>query len=196
MNLRDRKRSLRDAILSARDALDPAWRAQASSAIATRIGETESFARAHVVLLTLPFRSEWDALLVVERALAMDKIVAAPRVDAPARMLRAYRIADLARDIETGYRGIPEPRASCPEIALERVDWVLVPGVAFDVSGRRLGYGGGFYDRLLPYVSKTAVRVAGAFEMQIVDAVPTAPHDIGVDVVVTEQRTLHCGSRE
>jgi 5-formyltetrahydrofolate cyclo-ligase len=196
VNLRDRKRSLRDAILSARDALDPGWRAQASSAIATRIGETESFARAHVVLLTLPFRSEWDALLVVERALAVDKIVAAPRVDAPARMLRAYRIADLARDIETGYRGIPEPRASCPEIALERVDWVLVPGVAFDVSGRRLGYGGGFYDRLLPYVSKTAVRVAGAFEMQIVEAVPTAPHDIGVDFVVTEQRTLHCGSRE
>ena len=191
MNLRDRKQSLRDAILAARDALDPAWRAKASAAIATRIGEAARFADAHVVLLTLPFRSEWDATLVVERALAAGKVVAAPRVDAPARMLRAYRIEDIARDVETGYRGIPEPRATCPEVALERVDWVLVPGVAFDAAGRRLGYGGGFYDRLLPYVATTATHVAGAFEMQIVDAVPTAPHDIGVDAVVTEQRTLN-----
>ncbi|HTL75696.1 MAG TPA: 5-formyltetrahydrofolate cyclo-ligase, partial [Casimicrobiaceae bacterium] len=72
------------------------------------------------------------------------------------------------------------------------VDWVLVPGVAFDARGGRLGYGGGFYDRLLPGAAGSAPRVAGAFEMQIVDAVPTAPHDVGVDAVVTERRTLTC----
>jgi len=150
VNPRERKRSLRDTVLAARDALDPAWCADASAAIAARIGATDAFAHARTVLLTLPFRSEWNAMLVVERALAAGKIVAAPRVDAPARMLRAYRIDDLARDVETGYRGIPEPRATCPEIALASVDWVLVPGVAFDARGGRLGYGGGFYDRLLP----------------------------------------------
>ena len=84
------------------------------------------------------------------------------------------------------------PRASCPEIAHADIDWVLVPGVAFDARGHRLGYGGGFYDRLLPGVPVTAPRVAGAFEMQIVDQVPTAPHDVGDDVVVTERRTLRC----
>ena len=192
MNPRERKRSLRDTILAERDALDPAWRADASAAIAARIGESDAFVHARTVLLTLPFRSEWNAMLVVERALAAGKIVAAPRVDAPARMLRAYRIEDLARDVETGYRGIPEPRATCPEIALASVDWVLVPGVAFDARGGRLGYGGGFYDRLLPGAAGSAPRVAGAFEMQIVDAVPTAPHDVGVDLIVTERRTLSC----
>lgn len=192
MNPRERKRSLRDTTLAARDALDPAWRAEASAAIAARIGATDAFVHARTVLLTLPFRSEWNAMLVVERALAAGKIVAAPRVDAPARMLRAYRIEDLARDVETGYRGIPEPRATCPEIALGSVDWVLVPGVAFDARGRRLGYGGGFYDRLLPGAAGSAPRIAGAFEMQIVDAVPTAPHDVGVDLIVTERRTLSC----
>jgi 5-formyltetrahydrofolate cyclo-ligase len=192
VNLRERKRSLRDAIMARRDALDPIWREQASRAIAERIAGMDRFATARVVLLTLPFRSEWNAMLVVARALDAGKIVVAPRVDAPARMLRVYRIADPARDIEAGYRGIPEPRAACPEFALDQVDWVLVPGVAFDACGRRLGYGGGYYDRLLPFVAKTAPRVAGAFEMQIVDDVPMAPHDLGVDVVVTEQRTLHC----
>lgn len=195
MNLRDEKRELREAVLAAREALDEDRRAQASQAIATRIASLDAFADAQVLLLTLPFRSEWNAMLVVERALAAGKIVAAPRVEPAERMLRAYRIADVGRDIERGYRGIPEPRIDCPAIALDRVDWVLVPGVAFDVAGRRLGYGGGYYDRLLPFVSATASRVAGAFDMQIVDVVPTAAHDIGVDVVVTEQRTLYCGNR-
>ena len=195
MNLRERKRSLREAILARRDALDPAWREQASQAIAARIGAMENFATASAVLLTLPFRSEWNAMLVVARALEAGKIVVAPRVDVPTRMLRAYRIVDAARDIEQGYRGIPEPRAVCPEFALDRVDWVLVPGVAFDACGRRLGYGGGYYDRLLPFVAKTAPRIAGAFDMQVVDDVPMAPHDLAVDVVVTEQRTLACPKR-
>jgi 5-formyltetrahydrofolate cyclo-ligase len=69
---------------------------------------------------------------------------------------------------------------------------VLVPGVAFDDRGHRLGYGGGFYDRLLPLVPPTVARVAGAFEMQVVERVPTAPHDVGVDTIVTERRTLNC----
>ncbi|HSC23284.1 MAG TPA: 5-formyltetrahydrofolate cyclo-ligase [Casimicrobiaceae bacterium] len=194
MSLRERKRSLRDAILQARDALDAAWREEASTAIAARIGEDALFVRAQTVLLTLPFRSEWNALRVVERALASGKIVAAPRVDAATRMLRAYRIEDPARDVETGYRGIPEPRATGAEIALASVDWVLVPGVAFDARGHRLGYGGGFYDRLLPIVPQTAARVAGAFEMQVVERVPTAPHDVAVDMIVTERRTLNCSA--
>jgi len=192
VNLGAEKRALREAVLTAREALAPAWRARASQAIAARIAAMDAFAQANVLLLTLPFRSEWNAALVVEHALAAGKIVAAPRVDSSARMLRAYRIADPERDVEAGYRGIPEPRVACAEIALERIDWVLVPGVAFDARGARLGYGGGYYDRLLPCIRRTAPRVAGAFDMQVVAAVPTAPHDSGVDVVVTEQRTLQC----
>lgn len=191
MNLGDEKRALRETVLTAREALDAAWREQASASIAARIAGLETFARAQVLLLTLPFRSEWNASLVVERALAAGKVVAAPRVDPSARMLRAYRIVDPKRDVVPGFRGIPEPRPACPEIAPDRVDWVLVPGVAFDAHGARLGYGGGYYDRLLPFIARTAPRVAGAFEMQIVAAVPTSAHDLGVDVVATEQRTLH-----
>jgi len=195
MTLRDAKQALREAVVAAREALAPAWRARASAAIAARIADMDSFSRARVVLLTLPYRSEWDASLLVDRALAAGKVVAAPRVDPSARMLRAYRIADVARDVEPGYRGIPEPRAACPEIALDRIDWVLVPGIAFDATGRRLGYGGGYYDRLLPFLPIATPRVAGAFEAQVVDSVPTALHDVTVDSIVTEQRTLHAVRR-
>ncbi len=190
MTLREAKRAVRERVMAARDALPAPWRAEASRAITARIAAMESFARARVVLVTLPYRSEWDATLLAAHALAQGKQVAAPRVDPPARMLRALRIDDLSRDVEPGYRGIPEPRATCTALALDRVDWVLVPGLAFDAAGRRLGYGGGYYDRLLPLLPRAVPRVAGAFEVQVVDAVPAAPHDIAVDCVVTELRTL------
>ena len=69
---------------------------------------------------------------------------------------------------------------------------MLVPGIAFDPAGKRLGYGGGYYDRLLPLMSPAAERVAGAFEAQIVERVPAAGHDVGVDCIVTERRMLAC----
>jgi 5-formyltetrahydrofolate cyclo-ligase len=192
MSLRDDKRALRESVTAARDALPAALRARASRSIADRIAALPAWRAARVVLLTLPFRSEWDARLVLQDALAAGKTVAAPRVDAPARMLRALAIDDLERDVEDGFQGIPEPRADRPPVPLDRIDWVLVPGIAFDATGKRLGYGGGYYDRLLPLLPPAAARVAGAFDVQIVERVPAARHDIGVDCIVTERRMLAC----
>jgi 5-formyltetrahydrofolate cyclo-ligase len=192
VSLRDAKRALRERLVAQRDALGAEARAEASQAIARNIASLEGYGSARVVLLTLPFRSEWDALLVARHALAAGKIVVAPRVDPAARTLRPLRIVDLDRDVESGYRGIPEPRATCAAVALQTIDWVLTPGVGFDAAGRRLGYGGGYYDRLLPLLPRAASRVAGAFEVQLVDRVPAAPHDIGVDCIVTEQRIIDC----
>jgi 5-formyltetrahydrofolate cyclo-ligase len=191
--VREEKLVLRQAIVAARDCLSDSARAEASREIAARIIGLDRYTNAQVVLAILPYRSEWNATLVIDAALADGKIVAAPRVDRAARMLRTLRIESIARDVEPGYRGIPEPRAGCEEIALDRLDCVLVPGVAFDVQGRRLGYGGGFYDRLLPLLPAAASRIAGAFEQQIVERVPAAPHDVGVDWIVTERRVIHCG---
>ena len=192
MSLRDDKRALRESVTAARDALPAALRARASRSIADRIAALPAWRAARVVLLTLPFRSEWDARLVLLDALAAGKTVAAPRVDASARMLRALAIEDPQGDIEKGYRGIPEPRADRPPVPLDRIEWVLVPGIAFDPAGKRLGYGGGYYDRLLPLLPPGAARVAGAFDMQIIERVPAARHDTGVDCIVTERRTLAC----
>ena len=192
MTLRERKRTLRDALMASRDAIAPAVRADASRAIAARIATLDAYRRARVVLLTLPHRSEWDATLVARHALADGKSVAVPRVDAARRMLQPLRIRNLDVDIEAGYRGIPKPREHCPPVAAETIEWVLVPGVAFDADGRRLGYGGGYYDRLLPLLQPAAPRVAGAFEAQLVDCVPAALHDIGVDCIATELRLVAC----
>lgn len=188
--LREAKLAMRRQILAARDALAPAARDAASAAIAARVAALAEFAAARSVLLTLPFRSEWDTLPLVRAALAAGKTVSVPRVDKGARMLAVHAIADPQADVVASDQGIPEPRASCPRVRYDAIDFVLVPGVAFDATGRRLGYGGGYYDRLLPLLDAEAARIAGAFELQIVDHVPSAPHDRPVDAIVTESRTL------
>jgi 5-formyltetrahydrofolate cyclo-ligase len=188
--LREAKAALRARVMAERDALPPEVRRSASAAIVARILARTDFIAAKGVLVTLPFRNEWDTSALVCAALAAGKTVAVPRVDKAARMLDLHAIADLARDIVPGFRDIPEPAPDCPRVCRDAIDFIVVPGVAFDPEGRRLGYGGGFYDRLLPLLSSRAARVAGAFDLQFVERVPVGPNDIAVDAVVTESRAL------
>jgi 5-formyltetrahydrofolate cyclo-ligase len=192
---REAKRALRERILQARDALPAATRARFGEAIVAAVRAREDFRLARTVLLSLAFRSEWETRPLFDTALAAGKTAVAPRVNPTSRMLELYAIADLERDLASGYRGIAEPRAHCSGVPPSAVDWVLVPGVAFDASGYRIGYGGGYYDRLLPTLRDDARRVAGAFELQIVERVPAAAHDLKVDALVTELRTLETPHR-
>jgi 5,10-methenyltetrahydrofolate synthetase len=188
--LHEAKLALRREVLALRNALAPDARAAASAAIARRVAALPEFAAARTVLLTLAFRSEWNTLLLVHAALAESKTVVVPRVDRQTRMLELHSIADPDRDVVPGHLDIPEPLLARPRVPRDAIDFVLVPGVAFDLEGRRLGYGGGYYDRLLPLLSPRAARVAGAFEIQIVERVPAAPHDVRVDAIVTESRIV------
>ena len=93
-------------------------------------------------------------------------------------------------DVVPGVWGILEPDpARCREATIDEADFVLMPGVAFDRSGGRLGYGGGFYDRLLAGADTGLSKVAAAFSIQVVDAVPTDSHDVRITTLVTETGT-------
>jgi 5-formyltetrahydrofolate cyclo-ligase len=99
-------------------------------------------------------------------------------------------VSDPANDLRPGLLGIREPTEHCEAIALKRLDLVLVPGVAFDARGRRLGRGKGYYDRLLSDVR--GVRCGVAFDEQIVPEVPVGPRDALLNCVVTPSRWLEC----
>ena len=188
--MRDAKRAMRARILAARDQLSATASGRASQAICAALAARSDFQDAHVVLLTLPFGSEWDTTPLVGSALGQHKTVALPRANLATRTLDLCAVTDVMSDVAPGYRGIREPLRRCPLIDPATIDWVLVPGLAFDPEGRRLGYGGGFYDRLLPSLAPAAPRIAGAFELQIVDSVPANRHDLPIDAIVTELRTL------
>jgi 5-formyltetrahydrofolate cyclo-ligase len=189
-DMRDTKRTLRVRVLSARDQMPEQARSAASRTIASTLATRQDFQAARTLLLTLPFGSEWNTAPLFHIAFGHGKTVAVPRVDLATRMLELRAITDVERDIAPGYRGIPEPLPRCNRVDPSTVDWVLVPGVAFDVEGNRLGYGGGFYDRLLPLLQPATAKVAGAFELQVVDHIPTAVHDLPIDAIVTEMRTI------
>lgn len=183
--LHEAKQALRAQVLAARNALPRALHASESARIVQRLAGLADYRAAKTILVTLPFGSEWDVRPLVTQALAARKTVAVPRVDAAARILVLHAVRDLEHDIAAGFRAIPEPLPATPVVAPESVDWILVPGVAFDAQGRRLGYGGGYYDRLLPLCRADAPRVAGAFALQIVPAVPVGPHDARVQAIAT-----------
>ena len=185
--LRAAKQTLRASILARRDALDLPTRERASAAIAAAIVALDSYAAARTVFLFASFGSEWATRPVIDHAIAGGKRVVLPRVDRAQRMLVLHRVVDPDADLGPGVMGILEPLPRCEVVPATAIDWVMVPGLGFDRAGRRLGYGGGYYDRTLPTLSSRAARVVGAFAVQVVDEVPCGPHDTTIDLLLTER---------
>lgn len=180
------KAALRRAVLLRRDALPDGERALLGGRIVTTILDLPAYENAGIVLAYASFGTELRTDELLRRVVSDGKSLLLPRVERGA--LGLYEVRDLEVDLEPGTWGIREPRPDrCPPADPGRVDFALVPGVAFDRRARRLGYGGGFYDRLLAGgLPEATPLVSGAFGVQIVAEVPTDPHDAPVDLVVTE----------
>ncbi len=185
------KRAVRARALAARDALPPDARAALSERVCTRALALPELAGATTVMLFASFRTEVDTGPLIRACLARGAVVALPRIAGP-RLLEAVRVADPVRDLEPGTWGIPEPRAGLPVADPGIIDLAFVPGAAFSAAGGRCGYGGGFYDAFLPRLRRGTPLVGLAFETQVLDDVPCEPHDLAVDVVVTEARVIRC----
>jgi 5-formyltetrahydrofolate cyclo-ligase len=181
------KAELRRSILARRDALAPEQRVSLSTAIFQTILTLPAFATACTVLAYSSFGSEPPTAPFLEAVLEGGKALALPRVDRANRRLALHRVTAPRTDLRPGVWGIQEPDpARCPPVGAEGIDFALVPGVVFDVEGGRIGYGAGYYDRLLAECAPGTALVAAAFELQVVAAVPMAAHDRRVHRVVTE----------
>lgn len=192
------KQQLRRQALARRDAIPAHVRAAKSEAIAQRVAGLSQWQGADAVLGYFSFRSEVETRGLLAAALRAGKRVAAPRVNREQRRLELYWVSGLGAPwLAPGIWGIDEPVPQhCPPAALDELDIILVPGVAFDECGRRLGYGGGFYDRLLSEASQDLREnaIALAFEEQICDEVPASDADFRVPIIVTDQRVILTGA--
>ena len=188
-DLPETKSSLRRRMLGRRDVMDTWTRAALSRAIVRDIVETSVYRRSNTVMAYASFGNELQTDEFVRHVLDQGKILLLPKVNRQRELLEIYRVRDPVQDLRVGTWGIREPRPDrCARMEPHIIDFVLVPGLAFDRRGRRLGYGGGFYDKLLAdSLSPCAWLVAGAFESQMVEKVPVDEHDMPMDVVVTER---------
>jgi 5-formyltetrahydrofolate cyclo-ligase len=178
----DRKAALRTSTRSARRELSLGERQEAARAVVDRLLRLPELRRARTVLLYAAAGDELDVGGLVAPLREAGARTLFPRVRGD--HLELVAAADLLT-LTLGYRGIQEPVG--PAIDPSVVEVAVIPGVAFDLRGRRLGRGGGHYDRLLATLPDTCVRIGAAFSCQVVPAVPHQAHDQPVDLVVTER---------
>ncbi len=182
------KTRLRRAALARRDAIPAVERTRASEQIRRRLVRLPPLQHAHTIFCFVSFGSEVDTLLVLHWALCRGLTTAVPLVLGP-RDMAAVTITSLG-DLRPGHFGIPTLPKCRPHLSPHTIDVALVPGSAFDTSGGRIGYGGGFYDGFLARMRPDATRIGIAFDTQIVPTVPAEPHDLRLNAVVTERRVL------
>lgn len=184
--LRRTKRELRERIGEARDALPEEVRATYGEMILARLLALPSLDEAETVSLFASFGSEVPTEPMIDRLADEGHRIALPRVEGTEIVLVAFRPGE---PTSRAAYGALEPTGN-DLVVPEDVDLIVTPGLAFDPAGHRVGYGGGLYDRLLRRSREDALRVALAFEVQVVDVVPYGPADELVDAVLTERRTL------
>lgn len=187
--MKDEIRTRRRAV---RRAMPHDARLARSSEITRRITELPEWERARTVLLFVSMRSEVQTGELVSRARAEDKRVAAPRMNATFDDLELVEWREGDGLEESGMMFL-QPPASAPPIDGAEIDLAVVPALAVDARGHRIGFGKGFYDRLLPRLSR-ALRVAVIFDFERVAEVPDQPGDQPVHLVVTDARTIRAGS--
>lgn len=190
MNLKIYKRELRKKVLAERDLLSEEEINSKSLIINENLWTINEFINAKNIFLFVNFRSEVRTIPIIEKCLEEEKKVILPLTDLKNKRLILYSVKNL-KNLKEGAYGILEPDPQVNERAnVKDIDCAIVPGSAFDEKGGRIGYGGGFYDRLLPDLRPDVPKIGIAFELQIIDEVPMGYFDQKMDIIVTEKRII------
>ena len=200
MSMQAMKQTIRKKILAQRELLPADMRAAYSAAITERLLRLPEYQQADAVLGYMNFGAEFASELWVARVLAEGKRLALPKVNLHTNQLDLYWVDDLENQLAGGLWGLREPIVErCKRLdTLNEINFVILPGVAFSRDGARLGYGGGFYDKLLARleaesgVAHSPALVAVAYSMQIVERIPQDATDRKVEWLVTENETIRC----
>jgi 5-formyltetrahydrofolate cyclo-ligase len=184
--VKDQKAVLRAQVRGELKKMSGAERIAASLQACARLEQQTLWKSAQSILFYAPLVDELDIWKLLVDSVAVGKTVLLPRFHLEHGHYEACEIKDVARDIQIGKFGVREPAPTCSRISLNRLDLILVPGIAFDLNGHRLGRGKGFYDRLLAVLQGSTCGVA--FDQQIVSRIPVEPHDIRLSCILTPTR--------
>lgn len=190
--IREKKQEIRDEIAIRIAALKPDVVAEKTKAIEDRLFEFANFLESRIALLYAPAANEVATLDIIERSFAYSKIIVLPAFDPETHQMTLMKIDDPEKDLIEGPRGNLEPNSErCKVVPIDCLDIAIVPGIALDEKGGRIGSGQGYYDRLIPNLPITTRKVGLVFEDQIVPLVPQESHDKHVDIIVTEARIIY-----
>lgn len=186
------KRDIRNAVKAGIAALSAEAVAEKTAAIETRLFEFANFLEAGIVMMYVHTDGEVDTSRMLRKCYEYNKMVVLPAFNMEKFKAFPYKVDNLATDLAQGGRGIQEPDPQrCKKVPFDCIDIAVIPSVALDEKGGRIGSGDGLYDRIIPKLPMTTRKVTLALEAQIVSQVPMESHDKHVDIIITEDRIIY-----
>jgi 5-formyltetrahydrofolate cyclo-ligase len=186
------KMQVRNEINQITASLSKGERAKKNKAIEEKLFEFANFLEARIVLLYVNRENEVQTANILAKSFDIRKIVVLPAFNPDKLAIKLFKVDSLERDVRPGPVGILEPDTDrCKVVPIDRIDIAIIPGIAFDEKGGRIGSGEGYYGHLIPKLPVTTRKVALAYEHQIVPAVPSEPHDKPVDIIISDKRIIY-----
>ena len=186
------KGQIRADITNALAALSEKKIIEKTKAVEKRLFDFANFLEAKVVLMYVNNANEVATARILKRTHVYNKIIVLPAYNTETHTMTLMKVDALEKDLCDGPRGILEPNPErCKVVPIERIDIAIIPAIALDEKGGRIGSGQGYYDRLIPELSITTRKVALAFEEQIIPQVPIESHDKHIDIIITDKRTIY-----
>ncbi|MFH1102225.1 MAG: 5-formyltetrahydrofolate cyclo-ligase [Pseudomonadota bacterium] len=188
----EKKESIRNDIRKLIDSLSEKERLKKTREIENRLFEFANFLESKISLLYVNKKYEIGTREIIRRCYQNGKILVLPVFKPEKRDMDLMKVDNPNTDLKLGQRGIlePDPRV-CKAVPIDYIDIAIIPGIAFDEKGGRIGSGEGYYDRLIPKLPITTRKVALSFESQLTPAIPMESHDRYVDIIITEKRIIY-----
>jgi 5-formyltetrahydrofolate cyclo-ligase len=190
--VRAAKDQIRKEVEKILSAVSEKVRREKAQSIEKRLFEFANFLEARIALLYVAGDGEVPTQSILKRSYLYNKIVVLPSFDRERLKMTTFKVDNPDKDLALGGRGVKEPDpARCKPVPIQRIDIAIIPGLAFDEKGARIGTGLGFYDRFIPELPSTTRKVALAFEEQLIPQAPMEPHDKHVDIIITDKRIIY-----
>lgn len=174
------------------DSLPKEALAEKYNKIEHKLFEFANFMEAQLVFLYTPIANEISTEGIIKKALQIEKGVALPVFTEAKNTINLYKISHYDKDLVVGENDILEPNPErCKRILLDEVDIAIIPGLAFDDKGGRIGFGNNFYAKLITKLPETCRKVSLAYEDQIVDQIQMESRKFTVDIIITDQRVIY-----
>lgn len=190
--IRATKSQIRTDIAKTFDELSESQVSAKTKAIENRLFEFANFLESRTILLYAQSGPEVQTVDIINKTIEYNKVVVLPAFNPETFEVTLLKVDNPEKELIPGPRGVLEPDPDqCKIVPIDRIDIAIIPGVAFDEKGGRIGTGRGYYDRLIPKLSITTRKVALTFEDQILQQVPIESHDKHVDIIITDNRVIY-----
>ena len=180
------KKKVREEIIKKRNNLLPEIKKEYDALIFKQLIESDIYNKSKKIFTYVSFGSEVDTKKFINYAISDNKDIYVPKTDKVNKEMLAIKINSL-NNMDVDKWGILEPKDVDKSKVGDNFDLIIMPGVAFDINGNRIGYGGGYYDKYISKINDTCIKLALAYELQIVKNIKSEIHDIKVDFIITNK---------